>query len=354
MSRSKFLKVLLVTLLLAGLVMLAACVDNNQPAGGIEGGAAGGIEGTTLVIYSTFTSDFAYPIIEMFEERYGVDVEILFAGTGATLARIRGEAANPQADLMWGGGLFSVIPDADLFEDFLSVNEPYMMPGQENAEGNITRFITSARLLMVNTDLIGDIEIRGYACLLNPALRGQIAITDPAASASSFNHLINQLYAMGENNNPHDGWDYMEQFIINVDGRMLPGSTAVHHGVADGEFIVGLTYEEAPFPHIEAGAPVKIVYIDEGIVATSTGVGIINGARNRAAAEAFINFVTSYEVQVFVESDLFRRVVREDVPSTGALVANAELNWIPTDTAYILYHREAWLDQFMDLWMRHN
>jgi len=349
MSSSKILRVLLVALLLAGLIMLVACSSDDAPAGTGDGDIAG----TTLVIYSTFTSDFAYPIIEMFEEQYGVTVEIIFAGTGTTLARIRAEAANPQADLMWGGGLFSVVPEIDLFEDFLSVNEPYMMEGQENVEGSVTRFITSARLLMVNTDLIGDIEIRGYACLLNPALRGQIAITDPAASASSFNHLVNQLYAMG-NGDPHAGWDYMEEFIINVDGIMLPGSSAVHHGVADGEFIVGLTYEEAPFPHIEAGAPVKVVYIDEGIVATSTGVGIINGARNRAAAEAFINFVTSYEVQVFVEANLFRRVARADVPSTGALVANADLKWIPTDTSYILYHRDAWLDRFMDLWMDHH
>ena len=339
MKSSKLCKILLIGFLFAALMAFTGCSrDDDQ----------------VLVIYSTFSADFAEPIIAMFEEQYGITVELMLAGTGPTLARLEAERANPQADLMWGGGLFTVVPEAHLFEDFISINEPYMMPGQQNVEGNITRFITSARLLMINTDLIGDIEIRGYACLLNPALYGQIAITDPAASASSFNHLINQLFAMGANNNPHDGWDYMEQFIINTGGIMLPGSSAVHMGVADGEFIVGLTYEEAPFPYIAAGAPVKVVYIDEGIVATSTGVAIVRGANNRAAAEKFINFVTSYEVQVFVESNLFRRVVRNDVPSTGGLVANAELNWIPTDTAYILENREAWLEKFQELWMRHH
>ena len=350
MSRRKFLKTLSVVFLLAGFIMIAAC-NSNKPEEIVD---YTGIEGTTLVIYSTLSADFAAPIIQMFEERYGVDVEITFADTGATLARLRYEADDPQADIMWGGGLSSVLPEVGLFEDFLSVNEPYMMPGQENAQGNITRFIKSARVLMVNTDILGDIEIRGYACLLNPALRGQIAIADPAAFASSFNHLVNQLFAMGANNNPHHGWDYVEQFIINVNGIMLPDSTAVHHAVANGEFIVGLISEEAIFPHIEAGAPIKAVYIEEGIVANSVTVAIVNGTRNRAAAEAFIDFVTSHEVQSYIEANLFRRTARADIISSGALIANAELNWIPTDTAYILYHRDAWLDQFMDLWMKHN
>ena len=374
MKNNKSSKFVLVAFVLVGVLMMSACAGPAAPtpaapappapapaapaapeaAAEPEEPEAPDISGTTLVIYSTFTTDFAEPFIEMFEERYGVNIEILFAGTGATLARLRAEAANPQADLLWGGGMFTVIPEADLFEPFTSVNEPYMMPGFENYGGVITRKISSARLLMINTDLIGDIEIRGYGCLLNPALRGQIAITDPSASASSFNHLVNQLYAMGPGNDPHLGWDYMDEFIQNLDGIMLPGSSAVHMGVANGEFIVGLTYEEAPFPYIEAGAAVDVVYIEEGIVGTSTAVAIINGASNRAAAEAFINFVTSYEAQSMMERDLFRRPVRIDVPSTGGLVANAELKWIPVDDAYILENRDYWLDRFWDLWMEHS
>ena len=350
MKRSTVSKLMLAATLVLGLLLVAACGGSDDRTPGEDGE----ISGTTLVIYSTFTPDFAEPFIEIFEERYGVNIEILYLGTGAALARIRAEAASPQADLLWGGGMLTVIPEADLFEPFISVNEPYMAAGLENTEGNITRFISSARLLMINTDLIGDIEITGYESLLNPALRGQIAITDPSASASSFNHLVNQLYAMGAGNNPHDGWAYMDAFVENLDGIMLPGSSAVHMGVANGEFIVGLTYEEAPFPYIEAGAPVAAVYISEGIVATSTAVAVINDARNRAAAHAFIDFVTSYEAQSMMERELFRRPVRRDVPSTGGLVANADLKWIPADTNYILEHREDWLEKFWDIWMDHN
>jgi len=314
------------------------------------------LEGSTLTVYSTFDEDFARPFIDLFEEETGIHVDVIFAGTGALLNRIREEAddSSAGADLLWGGALFSVLPEADLFEDFVSDNEEFVISGMENTEGTITRIMSSARLLMINTDLIGDIEINGYACLLNPALRGQIAITDPAASGSSFNHLINQLYAMGHDNNPNLGWDYMDDFIQNLGGIMLGDSSAVHQGVANGNFIVGLTYEEAPFTYIEEGYPVRVVYIDEGIIGTSSGAAVIKDAPNRDAAHVFINFITSFDAQAMMERDLFRRPVRSDIPSTGGLIANADLKWIAYDTSYIIENRETWLDSFRELWEKYS
>ena len=352
MAKYKFFKKLLPVLLLVYLIALAAC-NSGTPAAPDDDTRDQGIAGSTLVIYSTFTTNFTEPIIRMFEERYNVTVEILLDDIGPTIARLRMEADNPQADIMWGGNLFSLIPELDLFEDFTSANEPYMAPGQENTEGAITRFITNIGVLMVNTSLLGDIQIYGYACLLNPALSGQIAIADPSATVSSFNHLANQLFAMG-NNNPHAGWEYMRQFIINVNGIILPSPDAVHQGVANGEFIVGLTYEDAVIAHITSGAPVKKVYVEEGIIAAPTGVAIVKDAHNREAAEAFIDFVTSYEIQLFVQSNLLKRAVRHDVASTGIFTANASLTWISADTTYILSHRDTWVDNFFELWMAHH
>lgn len=45
-------------------------------------------------------------------------------------------------------------------------------------------------MFIVNTDLAGDIEINGFADLLNPALKGKIAAGDPVNSSSAFQCLI--------------------------------------------------------------------------------------------------------------------------------------------------------------------
>ncbi len=46
------------------------------------------------------------------------------------------------------------------------------------------------------SDLIGDISVEGYEDLLAPRLRGRIAYASPRNSSSSFEHLVNMLYAL--------------------------------------------------------------------------------------------------------------------------------------------------------------
>src|SRR5699024_12129135 len=58
---------------------------------------------------------------------------------------------------------------------------------------------------------------------------------------SSYNHLENMLFAMGKDNDPFsdEAWDYVEQFLDNLDGKIASSSGNVHKGVADGEYTVG-------------------------------------------------------------------------------------------------------------------
>jgi len=351
MPSSKRLQTLAIALITALLFTLAACSGNSQPENGNYIQTPEGISGTTLVVYSTLVPSFAMPIIEMFEEQYNVTVELYTATTAQTLARLHAEAEAPNADIMWGGSIFTLTPHTALFEAFTSVNEPYMLPGHENTGGVLTSFTTSAGVLIVNTNQIGNIEIRGYECLLNPALHGQIAIAYPSATSETFSHLVNQLYAMGSGN-PHAGWGYIEQLIQNTAGIILPDPAAVHAGVINGDFTVGLTCEEALFPYMHANAHIKLVYMEEGITPAQTIVGIVNGAINREGAEAFIDFVTSYEVQAFIVASLNKRAVHSGVSPANASVANT--NWIPVRIEYILEHRSTWIEQFWDLWMTHN
>ena len=89
----------------------------------------------------------------------------------------------------------------------------------------MTRFTDVPSVLLVNTDLAGEGKIEGYEDLLNPRLHGKIAMADPALSSSSYEQLINMLYAMGKGN-PEDGWDYIRSLADNLDGNLLESSAA--------------------------------------------------------------------------------------------------------------------------------
>ena len=71
-----------------------------------------------LVLYYSHAAEWSDPIIQGFEEKYDVDVELVSLGTGECLSRIQAESANPQADIVWGGVVESYIPVADLLESY--------------------------------------------------------------------------------------------------------------------------------------------------------------------------------------------------------------------------------------------
>ena len=125
------------------------------------------------------------------------------------------------------------------------------------------------------------------------------------------------LYAMG-GGNPDNGWDYVKQFCAQLDGKLLGGSSAVYKGVADGEYTVGLTFEQGSAQYVGAGAPVKTVYMSEGVIFRGDGVYIIKGCPNESNAQKFVDWLTSKDVQEFMNNTQYRRTIRKDVEAGDA------------------------------------
>ena len=301
-----------------------------------------------LVIYCPHPLEFINPLVSEFENQTGIKVEVVAARTGELLKRVESEQGNPLGDIFWGGSLSTMKPQMNLFENYQSVNEEFIQDTMKNVEGSLTRFTDVPSIIMVNTDLIGNIEVNGYEDLLNPELKGKIAHCDPSKSSSSYEHLINMLYAMG-NGNPEDGWGYVEKFCENLDGKLLSGSSAVYKGVADGEYVVGLTFEEGAAKYVADGAPVKIVYMEEGVISKPDGVYIIKDAKNMENAKAFIDFITGKEAQTIITTQLNRRSVRVDVPAPEYLIPKEEINIIFDDPELVVEKKEEWLTKFNDI-----
>ena len=302
-----------------------------------------------LVIYCPHPLDFINPLVDDFKAKNpGINVDVIAAGTGELLKRVESEKDNPLGDILWGGSLNTIRLKMDLFENYTSTNEVNIAEFYKNVEGPITRFTTIPSVLMVNTNLSKNIKIEGYEDLLNPALKGKIACADPSASSSSFEHLVNMLYAMG-NGNPEKGWDYVKKLCANLDGKLLSGSSAVYKGVADGEYTVGLTFEEGGANYVVSGSPVKLVYMKEGVVFKADGIYIIKNAKNMENAKKFVDYATSYDAQKTINEKLNRRSVRDDLPPSEILLSVDKINVIKDDDATVEANKQNWLNKFKDI-----
>lgn len=302
----------------------------------------------TLVVLSPHPLELIDPIISEFESDFDVQVNIVFAGTGELLLKIQNEVDEPSGDVMWGGSITTLESNTDLFHPYKSINESQILSEHQNDSGLVTRFTIIPSVIMINDNLIGDMNIEGYDDLLNPRLKGKIAFADPSKSSSSFEHVINQLYAMGEGN-PELGWIYLEKFIPQLDGVLLSGSPEVYRGVANGQFSVGLTFEEAAAKYVRDGAPVSIIYPKEGTVVKADGVAIIKQSKNIENAKAFIDFVTSKEIQELISTELNRRSVRTDVGVAEGLKEIDEIYIVQDDSDWISKNKKTVLERYFEL-----
>jgi len=316
---------------------------------GMFGSAHAQAPSNKLVVYCPHPLILIDPLVKKFEAATGVKVEVIAAGTGELLKRIESEAANPLADVIWGGTVSTLDPSKKFFEDFHSPEEAAFFPELKVADGKITAFSQVPSVIMVNTKLLGNIKMEGYEDLLNPALKGKIAFADPSKSSSSFEHLINMLYAMGKGD-PDKGWTYVTALAKNLDGKLLSGSSAVYKGVADGEYTVGPTFEEGAANYVTPTGAVKIVYMKEGVISKHDGAALIKGAKNPENARKFINFISGKEAQTMLAHQLNRRSVRMDVPPSDKLQPVSKIKLIKDNEEVVNKNKRVWLEKFKDIY----
>ena len=298
-----------------------------------------------LVVYTPHPTAFVQPLVNEFERRTQKRVHIIYGSTGDLENALDSGTA---IDVMWGGSYYSVNQYSLLFQDYWTANERYYLDDNKNVEGNMTRFTDMPSVLLVNTDLIGDVEIRGYEDLLNPKLKGRIAMADPTNSSSAFEHLINIIYACNDSQKG-DEWDFLRELCENIDGPLLSSSSEVYNGVASGKYIVGLTFEEAAVGVLKEGKHVDIIYMQEGVVSTPDGVYLLKDAQNKETAKEFIDFITGYDVQLLVSKQLGRRSVRRDIPEPAGLPSKEEIYWLKPDGQTIINNRGAWINRFEEI-----
>lgn len=324
-------------------VLLALTVLISLPCSGI---AAKG----KLVIYSPNSEDMIRVIIPIFERETGISVELISMGSGEMFTRIESEQNRPNADVAWGGGRATFFNNLHLFQKHTAAENGKVMKEYQNTNDIVTLYCLDGSCLLVNTDLAKNIQIKGYADLLNPALKGRISMGNPAASSSAFAQLTNILLAMGGNYEAKAGWDYLEKLLVNTQGKIASGSQAVHKSVADGENIVALTYEDPAASYKKSGARnLQVVYPVEGSVYLPAGAAIIKGAANLENAKIFMDFIVSKSAQDAFGSQLTVRPVRADAKLGDYMTPLKDIRLIFENYDYVQKNRNNIIARYMDV-----
>ncbi len=298
-------------------------------------------------------SDGLLSIIPLFEEQTGIKVTVESMGSGDCMKRISSEVENPTFDLMYGGSLANYVANKDLFQDYLSPEDGNLMPEYTNTLGYCTNYTIDGSVLLINKDLVAElgVEVKGYADLLQPELKGKMVSADPVASSSAFCQLTNMLLAMGGYESD-EAWAYVNELFVTNDLKITSSSSSVYKGVQGGEYAVGLTYEDPCVTMLKDGATnIEIVYPVEGTVFLPAQIGIVKNAKNLENAQKFTDFMLSAEAQKFLADNTTSRPIRAVEGGNEYMKPLSDIKLIFEDSDYVTGNTQALKDRVQDIIM---
>lgn len=369
------MKKLFAILLSAALLLsLAACggsgssspastpaADAGNNAGNDAGNDAGGDAGPVyedlsgdLVLYSSMTDSDLDALLTCFGEAYpNINVEVVNGSAGELTSRIAAEASNPQADLVWGGMMDSDgRAHEDIFEDWVSEHDSEAIEGYSTSNGLYSMDHLSTVVFCVNTELEAELglNITTYEDLLDPALKGKVVLSNPNDSSAAWNNLANIMSVFGTDSD--EAWAYIEKLMPNL--VIAGSSSACFNAVQQGEYVVGLTYEDGAVILLKNGAEnLRLQYPENGTSAAAVGTALVKNGPNPENAKAMINFVCSAEGQTamaaYQQGTLRYTNAGYTVPDGAWLPATSDIKWVHRDVEYLTEHKPAILERWNDL-----
>lgn len=316
-----------------------------------ESAASGSGIGNSLVIYTSNTEAEIAAMLAPFQDLYpDVDIEIVNGSFGELFARLQAEKDAPVADIMLGG-LSST--DGNKYEQYFmkytsSHNDEQITPAKN---GYYSVYGMSTVCFAVNTRLEKELglNIRSYEDLLDPKLKGKIIFSDPNSSSAAWNNLCNIFSVYGVDT--PESWAIIEKLMRN---GMVVGSSSskCFKDVANGEYVVGLTYDNGAVTVL--GAPdYEMRYPANGTSGKDSCFAIIEGCRHPEAAKAFVEAMTSKEgtekmYEMYGGVRFTNALV--DEPASFQLGKTKDIKWVDRPVEELTEKKDALLKKWNELY----
>jgi iron(III) transport system substrate-binding protein len=222
-------------------------------------------------------------------------------GSGEALAQLIAEKDNPKTDIWFGGTGDPHLQAAEqnLTLEYKSPALPQLQGwAQQQAQqsGYKTVGIYSGPLgFGYNTELMAKKKLqvpKTWADLLNPALKGEIQVANPASSGTAYTMVATLVQLMGE----EQAFEYMKKLHRNISQYTRSGTGPIK-AVARGETTVSISFvHDAPGEKMQ-GFPIETVTPADGTGAEIGSMSIIKGARNLEAAKKFYEWALTPAAQ---------------------------------------------------------
>ncbi len=302
-----------------------------------------------LNVYVNPLEDWAVVAMAEFTKETGIQVNWVRLGSGETYARIRAEAANPRADIWWGGTLDPHIQAKldGFIEPYVSVNADEIDVQFRDPEGywhgmyvGIVGFSVNKQVL----DVLGLPVPTTWAELVDPMYKDLVLMSSPETSGTAYTILASLIQLMGE----EEAFDYLKQLHKNVPEYPKSGGAPISRA-ALGEVAIGINFIHDTIKFMKEGQPIIPVIPSDGTGYEVGGLSIIKGAPNLEGAKKLVDWTLTARAQELaaptgsyqLPTNIHASVPEEAVPLSSVNVVDYDLIWAASER-----------DRLMDRWVR--
>ena len=331
-SVSRMVSLFVALMVMSALAVSCGSAPSDESQGSGEGETTGGTTGETtqqeelkpgegsLVVYSGRSAELVGPVFENFEEESGIDVQVRYGDTAELAATILEEGPNSPADLFFAQdpGALGALSDEGTFEKLPGGILDRVESRFRSPDGVWVGTSGRSRVVAYNTDELkkGDLP-DSVLDFTDPEWEGRIGWSPTNGSFQAFVTALRNI----------EGEDTAREWLEGIEANnpfVYPDNSSALEGVASGEVDVAFVNHYYLFRALEeqGDLPVENYYLqdgDPGALVLVSGAGVLNTAENPEAAEDFLRYALSDEVQqYFTDTDF-------EYPAVKGVAANDKL-----------------------------
>lgn len=245
------------------------------------------------------------------EEFPDYDITVEYLSTGNHAAKLLAEGVNAECDITYDleYGYMEQLAQAGVLAD-LSEYDRSIYPEDTNASDYYLIQCRVGGAVILNTELLAEKglpEPQSYEDLLKPEYQGLVSMANPKSSGTGYMFLKSLVNAWGE----EEAFAYFDELTPNILQYTSSGSGPVN-ALLQNEAAIGFGMTSHAVTQLNEGAPLKVIFFEEGSPFTLYGQSIIAGKEERECVKEVFDFLVntySYELnEKFFPEQMFKDV----------------------------------------------
>lgn len=292
------------SLLFLVLLVLAGCSDQNAGTGTmpapVQASEALPAITSPVVVYSSRQEHLIKPLFDRFTAENGIEVQYQTGEDGPLIARLQAEGEDTFADILYtvdAGNLWSATEKgllAPLDSPILDTNIPSHLRDPEDRWFGLS---VRARTIAYSTERVSPDELSTYGALTNSKWKGRLCLRT-SRKVYNMSLVATMIARLGLEQTEAivKGW------VSNLAARVFSSDIQVIEAIAAGQCDVGIvnTYYLGQVQAEKPDVPVALFWANQassGVHVNISGAGVTTHAKNPAAAQRLIEWLSTEEPQ---------------------------------------------------------